>query len=64
MTPPAAAPAEDTSGLECLVCTDIPSNVGGCRSVTIIYTYQFRDGGRIRSIRNSIRTIRSVVPSF
>ena len=44
--------------------TDIPSNVGGSKAVTMIYTYQFRDGGRTRSIRNSIRTIRSVVPSF
>jgi Tfp pilus assembly protein PilV len=44
--------------------TDIPHNVGGSKSVTMIYTYQFRDGGRLRSIRGSLRTIRSVVPSF
>lgn len=44
--------------------TDIPANVGGSKAVTLIYTYQFRDGGRIKSFRNSLRTIRSVVPSF
>lgn len=44
--------------------TDIPNNVGGSKAVTMIYTYQFRDGGRLRSIRGSLRTIRSVVPSF
>jgi len=44
--------------------TDIPNNIGGSKAVTLIYTYQFRDGGRTRSTRNSIRTIRSVVPSF
>jgi prepilin-type N-terminal cleavage/methylation domain-containing protein len=44
--------------------TDIAHNVGGCRSVTMIYTYQFRDGSRLRSTRSSIRTVRSVVPSF
>lgn len=44
--------------------TDISANVGGSKAVTMIYTYQFRDGGRLRSIRSSLRTIRSVVPSF
>jgi type II secretory pathway pseudopilin PulG len=44
--------------------TDIPNNIGGSKAVTMIYTYQFRDGGRIKSFRNSLRTIRSVVPSF
>ena len=44
--------------------TDIPNNVGGSKAITMIYTYQFRDGGRIKSFRNSLRTIRSVVPSF
>lgn len=44
--------------------TDLSANVGGSKAVTMIYTYQFRDGGRLRSIRSSLRTIRSVVPSF
>jgi len=44
--------------------TDLANNVGGSKAVTMIYTYQIRDGGRIKSIRNSLRTIRSVVPSF
>ena len=49
--------------------TAIPNNISGSnaitsKAITIIYTYQFRDGGRTRSTRNSIRTIRSVVPSF
>lgn len=44
--------------------TDIPHNVGGAKAVTMIYTYRFQDGGRVRYIRNSLRTIRSVVPSF
>jgi len=46
--------------------TDISatSYVGPSKAVTMIYTYQFRDGGRLKSIRNSLRTIRSVVPSF
>ena len=44
--------------------TDIPNNVGGSKAITMIYTYQFRDGGRTKSFRSSLRTIRSVVPSF
>ncbi len=44
--------------------TDIAHNVGGSKAITMIYTYQFRDGGRLRSIRGTLRTIRSVVPSF
>lgn len=44
--------------------TDLTRNVGGAKAVTMIYTYKFQDGGRVRYIRNSLRTIRSVVPSF
>ncbi|MCX6953737.1 MAG: hypothetical protein NTV51_16420 [Verrucomicrobia bacterium] len=65
---PAPITAADTIKLTVWVwvqdLTDLPNNVGGSKAVTIIYTYQFRDGGRIKSIRNSLRTIRSVVPSF
>lgn len=44
--------------------TDLPNNIGGSKAVTVIYTYKFRDGGRTKSLRGSLRTIRSVVPSF
>lgn len=44
--------------------TDLPNNVGGSKAITMIYTYQARDGGRLKSFRGSLRTIRSVVPSF
>ncbi len=40
------------------------TNVTNAKSITMIYTYSFRDGGRLRQTRGSIRTIRSVVPSF
>lgn len=39
-------------------------NVTQSKSITLIYTYQFLDGGRTRYIRGSLRSIRSVVPSF
>jgi len=39
-------------------------NVTQSKAITLIYTYQFLDGGRIRQIRGSIRSVRSVVPSF
>lgn len=44
--------------------TDLPNNVGGTKAITMIYTYQARDGARLKSFRGSLRTIRSVVPSF
>jgi len=44
--------------------TDAASNVTQSKAITIIYTYDFLDGGRVRSVRGSIRSIRSVVPSF
>lgn len=44
--------------------TDLSLGVGGNKAITIIYTYQFRDGARLKSFRGSLRTIRSVVPSF
>lgn len=44
--------------------TGTDTNVTQAKAVTIIYTYEFLDGGRIRKTRGSIRTIRSVVPSF
>lgn len=44
--------------------TGAATNVTQSKSITIIYTYKFLDGGRVRTIRGSIRTIRSVVPSF
>jgi len=44
--------------------TGTATDVTNSKAITMIYTYQFRDGGRVRSFRGSIRTIRSVVPSF
>jgi type II secretory pathway pseudopilin PulG len=44
--------------------TGTATNVQRAKSITIIYTWQFRDGNRIRSYRDTVRTIRSVVPSF
>ncbi|MBS0632458.1 MAG: prepilin-type N-terminal cleavage/methylation domain-containing protein [Verrucomicrobia bacterium] len=40
------------------------TNVTSTMSITMIYTYKFQDGGRLRTIRGSLRTMRSVVPSF
>lgn len=44
--------------------TGAAANVTQSKAITVIYTYKFLDGGRVRTIRGSIRTIRSVVPSF
>jgi Tfp pilus assembly protein PilV len=44
--------------------TGADTNVTQSKSITIIYTYKFQDGGRLRTVIGSIRTIRSVVPSF
>ena len=44
--------------------TGVAANVTNAKAITIIYTYRFRDGGRIRDFRGSIRSIRSVVPTF
>ncbi len=44
--------------------TGTATNVTNAKSITLIYTYAFRDGGRVRQARASIRTIRSVVPSY
>ncbi len=44
--------------------TGTATNVTQSKAITLIYTYQFLDGGRIRYVRGSIRSIRSVVPSF
>jgi prepilin-type N-terminal cleavage/methylation domain-containing protein len=38
--------------------------VTNAKSITMIYTYTFRDGGRLRQTRGTIRSIRSVVPTF
>lgn len=40
------------------------TNVTNTKAITMIYTYQVRDGGRLKSYRGSIRSIRSIVPSF
>lgn len=65
---PAALNPNDTIELTVWVwvqdLTDLANNIGGSKAITIIYTYKFRDGGRIKSIRGTLRTIRSVVPSF
>jgi Tfp pilus assembly protein PilV len=44
--------------------TGSATNVQRAKAITVIYTWQFRDGNRIRSYRDTVRTIRSVVPSF
>lgn len=44
--------------------TGTATNVTNAKSITMIYTYQVRDGGRTKSYRGSIRSVRSVVPSF
>lgn len=67
MKNPAVTPA-DTLNLNIWLwvqdLTGTATDVTNSKAVTMIYTYQFRDGGRIRSYRGSIRTIRSIVPSF
>lgn len=44
--------------------TGASANVTQAKSVTMIYTYTFRDGGRLKQYRGQIRNIRSVVPSY
>lgn len=43
--------------------SDPVHHVTDTKSVTMIYTYTFLDGGRSKTIRSSVRTIRSVVPT-
>lgn len=40
------------------------SNAAQVYSITLIYTWQFRDGQRIRYVMGTVRTMRSAVPSF
>jgi Tfp pilus assembly protein PilV len=42
----------------------VATNVTQAKSITMIYTYSFTDGGRVRQARGSIRSVRSVVPTF
>ncbi len=42
---------------------DPTNHITDTKSVTMIYTYNFLDGGRSKTIRGSVRTIRSVVPT-
>lgn len=67
MKNPAVTPA-DTLNLTIWLwvqdLTGTATDVTNSKAVTMIYTYDFRDGGRLRSYRGSIRTIRSIVPSF
>lgn len=64
---PATVPS-DTLSLNIWVwvqdLTGSATNVTSTKSITMIYTYSIRDGGRLKSYRGSIRSIRSVVPSF
>lgn len=39
------------------------TDLSEAKSITIIYTYTVRDGGRIKRFRHQIRSIRTVVPS-
>jgi prepilin-type N-terminal cleavage/methylation domain-containing protein len=43
--------------------SDPVHHVTDTKSVTMIYTYTFLDGGRARSIRGTVRSVRSVVPT-
>ncbi len=67
MKNPAVTPA-DTLNLTIWLwvqdLTGTATDVTNSKAVTMIYTYQVRDGGRLRYHRGSIRTIRSIVPSF
>jgi len=38
-------------------------NVQKCKSVLIIYQYTVRDGGRVRYYKDSMRAVRSIVPT-
>jgi Tfp pilus assembly protein PilV len=38
-------------------------NVQKCKKITIVYQYTVRDGGRIRYFTDSMRAIRSIVPT-
>lgn len=40
------------------------TNVTQTKSITIIYNYEFIDGGKRRTVVGSLRSIRSAVPSF
>lgn len=44
--------------------TGTAANVTNAKAITMIYTYELKDGGRVRYVRNSIRSIRSVVPTY
>lgn len=44
--------------------TGSATNVAQAKAITMVYTYAIRDGGRLRGSRGSIRSIRSVVPTF
>lgn len=40
------------------------ADVKDAKSITIIYTWQFTDGGKTRTHRDTVRTVRSLVPTF
>lgn len=40
------------------------SDIQDAKSITLIYTYEVKDGAKVRAYRDGIRTIRSIVPSF
>ncbi len=44
--------------------TGVAANVSNAKAITMIYTWQFKDGNRTRSFRGSVRTVRSLVPSY
>lgn len=44
--------------------TGTAANVTNAKAITMIYTWQVRDGNRTRSYRGSVRTVRSLVPSY
>ena len=43
--------------------SDPTNHVTDTKSVVMIFTYTFLDGGRVKTIRGTVRTIRSVVPT-
>ncbi|MBP9913187.1 MAG: prepilin-type N-terminal cleavage/methylation domain-containing protein [Opitutaceae bacterium] len=44
--------------------TGVSANVSNAKAITLIYTWQFKDGTRTRTYRSSVRTVRSLVPSY
>jgi hypothetical protein len=44
--------------------SNVLTNAKNVYGITVIYTWQYSDGGRIRYAMGSVRTMRSIVPSY